>query len=148
MPGIEVWKQRVAAHHAHSHKARAALGVRVMDHWEVASPLFKANPHRRDDIEVNRLLREINPSTTVLDVGGGAGRFSLPLALRCHHVTVVEPSPSMRAGLHQIAAEAGIDNITIVAKRWDEAEVAPADVVISAERAQGDSSERHPSYFS
>jgi len=38
----------------------------------------------------------------------------------------------MRASLHQIAAEAGIDNLTIVAKHWDEAEVSPADVVISA----------------
>jgi SAM-dependent methyltransferase len=132
MPAIEVWKQRVAAHHAQSHRARAALGVRVVDHWEVASPLFKANPYRLDDIEVNRLLREINPSTTVLDVGGGAGRFALPLALRSQRVTVVEPSPSMRESLHQIAAEAGIDNITVVAKRWDEAEVDPADVVISA----------------
>ena len=38
----------------------------------------------------------------------------------------------MCASLHQIAAEAGIDNITIVGKGWDEAEVNPADVVISA----------------
>jgi hypothetical protein len=38
----------------------------------------------------------------------------------------------MRASLQQITAEAGIDNITIVAKRWDEAESPPADVVISA----------------
>ena len=76
MSAIEVWKQRVAAHRAQSRQARAALGVRVTDHWEVASPLFRANPHRLDDIEVNSLLHEINPSTTVLDVGGGAGRFA------------------------------------------------------------------------
>jgi 2-polyprenyl-3-methyl-5-hydroxy-6-metoxy-1,4-benzoquinol methylase len=68
----------------------------------------------------------------VLDVGGGAGRFALPLALRCQHVTAVESSPSMRESPHQIASEAGIDNLTVVAKRWDEAEVDPADVVISA----------------
>jgi SAM-dependent methyltransferase len=132
MSAIEVWKQRVAAHHMQSRQARATLGVRIVDHWEVASPLFKANPHRVDDVEVNRLLQEINPSTTVLDVGGGAGRFALPLALRCQHVTVVEPSPSMRESLQQTAAEAGIDNITVAAKRWDEAEVDPTDVVISA----------------
>src|SRR5215510_2768495 len=46
--------------------------------------------------------------------------------------SLVEPSPHMRASLQQIAAEAGIDNITVVAKRWDDAEVPPADVVISA----------------
>jgi SAM-dependent methyltransferase len=132
MSAIEVWKERVAAHHAQSRQARAALGVTTVDYWENASPFFKANPHRLDDIEVNRLAQEIDSAMTVLDVGGGAGRFALPLALRCQHVTVVEPSPSMRASLQQIAAEAGIDNITVVANRWGEAEVDPADVVVSA----------------
>ena len=132
MSAIAVWRQRVAAHHAQSRQAQAALGRTVVDRWETASPFIKANPHRLDDVEVNRLAQEVNSSMTVLDVGGGAGRFALPLALRCRHVTVVEPSPSMRESLCQIAAEAGIDNITVVAKPWDEAEVPPADVVISA----------------
>jgi SAM-dependent methyltransferase len=132
MSAIEVWKQRVAAHHAQSRMVRAALGDTTVDHWETAAPFFKANPHRLDDIEVNRLAQEVDQTMTVLDVGGGAGRFALALALRCQYVTVVEPSPSMRASLHQIAAEAGIDNVTVVAKRWEEAEVKPADVVISA----------------
>jgi SAM-dependent methyltransferase len=132
LSAIEVWKQRVAAHQAQSQKIRAAKGITEGDRWEAISPLFKANPHRTDDVEVNRLVREVTPSTTVLDVGGGAGRFALPLALRCQHVTVVEPSPSMRESLCQTAAEAGIANISIVAKRWEEAAVEPADVVLSA----------------
>jgi cyclopropane fatty-acyl-phospholipid synthase-like methyltransferase len=132
MSAIEVWKQRVVAHHAQSRQAQTALGRTGVDRWEVASPFFKANPHRLDDVEVNRLAQEVNSSKTVLDVGGGAGRFALPLALRCQHVTVVEPSPHMRGSLHQIAMEAGINNITVVAKQWHEAEVPPADVVISA----------------
>ena len=132
MSAIEVWKQRVAAHHAQSHQARAALGSAGTDIWEPLSPFFKADPRRTDDFEVERLAREVNPSTTLLDIGGGAGRFALPLALRCHHVTVVEPSPGMGASLRHLAAEAGIENVTIVAKRWEEAEVEPTDVVLSA----------------
>jgi SAM-dependent methyltransferase len=132
MSAIEVWKQRVAAHHAQSRKIRAALGIAAVDRWEVTSPLFKANPRRTDDVEVNRLVREVAPAMTVLDVGGGAGRYALPLALWCRHVTVVEPSPSMGKSLRQIAAEAGIDNVSLVAKRWEEAEVESADVVLSA----------------
>jgi SAM-dependent methyltransferase len=81
---------------------------------------------------VERLAQEVNPVSTVLDIGGGAGRFALPLALRCHHVTVVEPSPSMGASLRHLAAAAGIENITLVAQPWEEAEVEPADVVLSA----------------
>src|SRR5262245_38876057 len=61
MSAIEVWKQRVAAHHAQSRKVRAALGIAAVDRWEVISPLFKANPRRTDDVEVNRLVREVAP---------------------------------------------------------------------------------------
>ena len=132
MSAIEVWKQRVAAHHAQSQQIRAAMGIAAVDRWEMVSPLFKANPHRTDDVEANRLVREVAPDMTVLDVGGGAGRFALPMALRCQHVTVVEPSPSMAQSLRQIAAEAGIDNVSLVVKRWEEAAVEPADVVLSA----------------
>ena len=95
-------------------------------------PPFKADPHRTDDFEVDRLAREVNPSTTLLESAAVPGRFALPLALRCHHVTVVEPSPGMGASLRHLAAEAGIENVTIVAKQWEEAEVEPADIVLSA----------------
>jgi SAM-dependent methyltransferase len=132
MSAIEIWKQRVVAHHAQSDQARAALEIAETDVWEPFSPFFKADPHRTDDPEVDRLAREVNPSTTLLDVGGGAGRFALPLALRCHHVTVVEPSPVMGESLRHLAAEAGIENVTLVAKRWEEAEVEPADIALSA----------------
>lgn len=132
MSAIEAWRQRVARHHEQSRLARATLGVTERDFWETVSPFFKADPRRTDDAEVNRLLQEVNPSTTLLDVGGGAGRFALPLALHCRRVTVVEPSPSMGESLRQIAAEAGIENVSVVAKRWQEAGVESADVVLSA----------------
>ena len=132
MAAIEVWKQRVAAHHAQSHKVRSALGVARQDRWEPFSPFFKADPHRTDDAEVNCLAQEVTPTTTLLDVGAGAGRFALPLALRCKQVTVVEPSPSMGETLRHLAAEAGITNVTMIARPWEDAEVEPVDVVLSA----------------
>jgi 16S rRNA G527 N7-methylase RsmG len=101
--------------------------VAGQDRWEPFSPFFKADPHRTDDSEVNRLAQEVTPATTLLDVGGGAGRFALPLALRCKHVTVVEPSPSMGETLRHLAAETGIANVTIVARPWEQAEVETAE---------------------
>src|SRR5262249_15157337 len=108
MSAIADWKRRVAAYQAQSHQVRSALGVADQDRWEPFSPFFKADPRRSDDSEVNRLAQEVTPTTTLLDVGGGAGRFALPLALRCKHVTVVEPSPSMGETLRHLAAEAGL----------------------------------------
>jgi 2-polyprenyl-3-methyl-5-hydroxy-6-metoxy-1,4-benzoquinol methylase len=132
MSAREAWKQRVTAHREQSHQIRSALGVIGQDRWEPFSSFFKADPRRTDDMEVNRLAQEVTPTTTLLDVGAGAGRFALPLALRCKHVTVVEPSPSMGETLRHLAAEAGIENLTVVARPWHEAEVEPADVVLSA----------------
>src|SRR5262245_23638137 len=132
MSALEAWKRRVATHREQSHKIRSALGVSGQDRWEPFSAFFKADPRRTDDVEVNRLAQALTPATTLLDVGAGAGRLALPLALRCHHVTAVEPSPSMGETLRRLAAEAGIENVTLVARPWDAAEVAPADVVLSA----------------
>src|SRR5215470_5038987 len=132
MSALEAWKQRVTAHREQSHQIRSALGVTGQDRWEPFSSFFKADPRRIDDMEVNRLAQEVTPATTLLDVGAGAGRFALPLALRCKQVTAVEPSPSMGENLRHLAAEAGIENVTLVASPWDEAEVEPADVVLSA----------------
>ena len=132
MVAIENWKQRVVAHSTQWNQARAAQGIAEQDSWEPLSASFKADPRRTDDVEINRLAQEVRDTMTLLDVGGGAGRFALPLALRCQHVTVVEPSASMGESLRQLAAEADIPNVTVVAKRWEDTQLAPADIVLCA----------------
>ena len=107
MSAIEVWKQRVAAHRAQSQKIRTAQGIAEVDRWEVVSPLFKANPRREDDVEVNRLAQVVIPGMTVLDVGGGAGRFALPLALRCRG-SLDELEQAFAARLNVLAARSSI----------------------------------------
>lgn len=61
---------------------------------------------------------------TLIDVGAGAGRHALPLAERLEWVTAVEPSEGMRAQIPQR------DNMTVVASNWEDAAVAPADLLI------------------
>ncbi len=79
----------------------------------------------------------VEPGTTVLDVGAGAGRLALPLALRCRHVTVVEPSESMLEQLREVAKEAEVHNITLVQAIWEEAIAPPADLVVCAHVVYG-----------
>ncbi len=86
--------------------------------------------HRTDDPTVNALFDLIGSDTTVLDVGGGAGRFALPLATRARHVTVVEPSTEAVGMLQERAAEAGLSNITVISERWEDADVEAADLVL------------------
>ncbi|PZC47872.1 MAG: 2-polyprenyl-3-methyl-5-hydroxy-6-metoxy-1,4-benzoquinol methylase [Chloroflexi bacterium] len=108
------------------------------DFWVPHAHRFVADPRRTDDPEVARLSQLLDPGDSLLDVGGGAGRLALPLALTCRHATVVEPSSAMVKLLLQSATEAGIDNITAIQENWEDVEVLPADVVLCAHVVYGD----------
>ena len=43
-------------------------------------PLIKADPHRSLDPNLEIIASYIQPDDVIVDVGGGAGRISLPLA--------------------------------------------------------------------
>ena len=83
---------------------------------------------------LERLLPQIDGATSVLDVGAGWGRFAIPLARAARTVTAVEPSAPLREFLRANVEAAGLDagRLNIVAAGWEEAEVAPADLVLCA----------------
>ena len=122
------WRAMIEAEHAQSEKASGEAPPR--DHWQPYAHHFVADPHRSDDPMVELLLRDIAPHHTIIDVGAGAGRLTLPLALHCRHVVAVEPSESMAGLLAQQAREHHIDNLSLVQATWEEAVTDPGDVVI------------------
>ena len=133
---VQAWKNKVRSHHAQS------LGVQEKnppdaDFWRTRASGFRADPRREPDAALRRVLDMAGPDTTVLDVGAGGGRLALPLALRCRHVTAVEPSPSMVEQLREGADEAGIANMSVVQANWEDAEVEPADLVICSHVVYG-----------
>lgn len=81
-------------------------------------PLLKADPRRPLDGNLKALADLIEPSDAIVDVGGGAGRISLPLALRCRSVTNVDPSARMGAAFLANAKAAGISNVGLVQGEW------------------------------
>ena len=66
----------------------------------------------------------LDPGQTLIDAGAGTGRHVAALAPRLDWVTAVEPSTGMRARIP------GLDNVTVIASRWEDADPAPADLVI------------------
>src|SRR3974377_1705092 len=81
-------------------------------------PLLKADPLRPLDPNLAVIASYIEADDVIIDVGGGAGRISLPLALRCREVINVEPSPTMAMGFRRNAAGAGITNTRIIEGEW------------------------------
>src|ERR671924_2443748 len=71
---------------------------------------FRADPHRDLDANLQVVASYIQPDDVFLDVGGGAGRVGLPLALRCRQVINVDASPGMLAEFEACAAQAGMTN--------------------------------------
>ena len=133
---VQSWTDRIERHNEQTPRARGDQPEHA-DMWSTLAANFRADPSRTDDPVVNFLLGFAGPDKTVLDVGGGAGRYALPLARWCKHVTVVEPSPSMTSALGDVAREAGIDNVSVVPALWEDAEVEPADLVLCANVVYG-----------
>ncbi len=72
----------------------------------------------------------LRPEDTVIDIGAGTGRWTVPLAALTARVTAVEPAEAMAEVLRKNAKEAGVlDKITILPATWEAAVVEPHDVV-------------------
>jgi len=85
-------------------------------------PLLGAAPHQPLTPNVAAMAEYIGPESVIVDVGGGAGRISLPLALRCARLINVEASVAMAAAFTRNAADAGISNAEVVVSDWERAD--------------------------
>ncbi len=110
------WAARVRAHHEQT--ARLRETPEVADFYAPVTQVFIADPRRTDDEVLERLLPLARPDEDWLDIGAGAGRYALPLALRVREVIALDPSPGMLAALREQATEHGINNVRAVEGRW------------------------------
>lgn len=70
--------------------------------------------------------------SSALDIGAGIGSLSIPLARELRTVAAMEPSAAMMALLKDEAAREGLHNVSFIETSWGEAEIAPVDLVVSA----------------
>jgi hypothetical protein len=108
---------------------RAPSPDRQADRWKPGAQRYREDPFRMHDT-LEALLSYIEPADTVLDIGGGAGRY-LPLALRAKDYVNVEPSPGMGAQFEVSVREAGIENARWLHSDWLGADIG-GDVCFSA----------------
>lgn len=116
---VERWKLVVAGHGG---EATPSAGP---SYWDKRADSFARTTHGRLEL-LTVLEPHLSPRKTLIDVGAGTGRHAVPLAAKLEWVTAVEPSEGMRSHIPPL------DNITVVASTWEDAEVAPADLVICA----------------
>ena len=110
------------------------FGPRPVDIWTgQAAAQFRFDPHREPDANLAALAYYVMPDDVVVDVGGGAGRVSLPLALRCREVLTVEPSAGMAAEYEESKRDAGITNARLLSARLMDAEGVGGDVSVTCD---------------
>jgi len=110
------WGARVRAHHEQT--ARVRETAEAADFYAPVTQVFIADPRRTDDEVLDRLLPLARRDDTWLDIGAGAGRYALPLALRVREVIALDPSPGMLGALREQAAEHRITNVRLIEARW------------------------------
>ena len=69
---------------------------------------------------LERMMKFIDTNTTILDVGAGAGAYTIPFAQVAKKVTVVEPSKGQISRLMGKAERIGLNNIAVINKRWED----------------------------
>jgi len=89
----------------------------------------------RDDPLMQFVLGRLEPEDTVLDVGAGVGRWSIPMALICRKVTALDQLHGMLDIIRENASYENVETIETVQGDWHEAELEPHDYVLSSHAA-------------
>jgi ubiquinone/menaquinone biosynthesis C-methylase UbiE len=117
----------------HHCQSRFAMETETkLDFWAESAHRFEVDPYRTDDVVLNAVQNIIGGSRSVLDVGGGTGRYAIPIALKSRKVTVIDQSPAMLAVLRKQIDSYKIPDITIVHSSFESVSVPVMDVAFCA----------------
>lgn len=92
------------------------------DFYAPVTGLFRADPRRTDEPVLDALLRLIEPGETWIDIGAGAGRYALPIALALApsggRVIALDASHGMLDALLDVQTEHGVTDVEVIESRW------------------------------
>jgi FkbM family methyltransferase len=110
------WAARVGANREQAERVRESADDG--DFYAPVRGMFVADPRRTDDPTLDSLLQLARPHETWLDIGAGAGRYALPLALHVREVIALDPSAGMLEALRDGMERHGVRNIRAIHARW------------------------------
>lgn len=115
-------------------RQQADLGTPLTEaRWARHAPGYRFDPHRDPEPLLAAALDYVDPSDEIIEVGGGAGRIGLPLALRVRSLLNVEPSDAMRSQFQICINEHKIENAQALASLWPTADPLSADIVLTVD---------------
>jgi hypothetical protein len=124
---VEVHDRMAAAYHAQRERFSPPA-----DMWAGCAGNFKPDLNGTLNPFVEKVASYLRPDDVLIDVGGGAGRLSLPLASRCREIVCVDPSQGMGEVFNAVITETGIRNARFVLGGWPETAGIEGDVALVA----------------
>ena len=108
--------------------------AQMLERWRKVARQLDSSGKREGyaDPLLDFLLSRLEPEMTVLDIGAGVGRWTVPIARKVARVTAVEPLAGMRQVLVERAASLGITNLDVVEAPWMDTQAPPHDVAVAS----------------
>jgi hypothetical protein len=91
---------------------------------------FRQNPRRDLDASLSIIASYLEPTDVLLEIGGGAGRYGLPLALRCRELINIEPVARMGEEFAESARDGRVANARWLHSEWPTSAAVEADVTL------------------
>jgi cyclopropane fatty-acyl-phospholipid synthase-like methyltransferase len=130
MNAAEHYDAMVQARHDQQTRLATPFGE---SYWQRYAHTYRFDPFRAPEPQLAAALRYIEPGDEIIEIGGGAGRIGLPMALKAASLTNIEPSLAMREQFDIAVAEHHIGNATAIASAWPMDNAINADVVLTVD---------------
>ncbi|HEY5475945.1 MAG TPA: class I SAM-dependent methyltransferase [Tepidiformaceae bacterium] len=105
---------------------------RMVERWRLLARRLDDGSAQRPDPILDFVMGRLDSGMTVLDIGAGVGRWSIPIAERVRSVTAVEPVEGMCQVLEERLRARNQTKVSVVRAAWMNADVATHDVVVAA----------------
>ncbi len=101
--------------------------------WKGLSQRYDDKPTLYDySKEVYSFIKNlIDTNKSLIEIGPGTGKFTLPLSEQCSNITAIDFSGHMLKVLMNKAKVLGINNITPIDGKWEDVQVSGADYILS-----------------
>ncbi|MFH1640129.1 MAG: class I SAM-dependent methyltransferase [Chloroflexota bacterium] len=132
MDWLELWRELAVGRRAQRGQRDASFSFNRRERAQNFDASSKRKSREKGDMFLEFIRTALKPEETVLDIGAGTGRWTIPLAKTARLVTAVEPAGAMAEVLQENARAAGRNNISVTRATWEEAVVTPHDIAACA----------------
>jgi len=111
--------------------ASAEGEAHMVERWRRVAHRLDAGAGTEADPLLDDVRARLDPAASVVDIGAGIGRWTIPLAQAAARVTAIEPLAGMRTVLLERVSARGLTNVMVVDQPWMSVGIPRHDVALA-----------------